>query len=51
MWDTHHWTKTAKIGQVHLLEDLLLRLCEEVKEEEEADAEQAKSVSSFLYYP
>ena len=40
----------SKHGQVHLLEDLLLRLCEKVKEEEEADAEQAKSVSWLFLY-
>ena len=39
----------SKDEQVHLLEDLLLRLCEEDQEEKETDAEQATSVSWFSY--
>ena len=39
----------SKDEQVHLLEDLLLCLCEEDQEEKETDAEQATSVSWFSY--
>ena len=41
-------TESMSTEQVHLLEDLLLRLCEEVKEEEEANAQQTKRVSWFI---